>query len=185
MTQYIVRRVGLAALTVVIVLLFAFSIIRLIPGDVVQLMVAEQGYAADVEALRRQPGAVGMVSSMGWYFTKHAAGVYSARPPVRPYRPYDPKEDVARVEAQERPPLVEEAEGPGVVETYTIVYNCEGQLEQGIVIGRMEQDSGGRFLAHTEPDQEAFDLMAGSEFVGRRGRVRHDRQQRRNLFYPD
>ncbi len=56
MTQYIVRRVGLAALTVVIVLLFAFSIIRLIPGDVVQLMVAEQGYAADVEALRRQLG---------------------------------------------------------------------------------------------------------------------------------
>jgi peptide/nickel transport system permease protein len=56
MTGYIVRRIGLAAVTVLLVLLFAFSIIRLIPGDVVQLMVAEQGYAADVEALRRQLG---------------------------------------------------------------------------------------------------------------------------------
>jgi len=141
--------------------------------------------AAMVEALRSRPDAIGMVSSMGWYFTKHAAGVYSARPPAHPYRPYDPREDMARVEAQEGPPLLEEADGPGVVETYTIVYNREGQPEQGIVVGRMEGDSGGRFLAHTEPHQEVFDLMAGSEFVGRRGTVRHDRQQRRNLFYPD
>ena len=56
MTTYMIRRLLLAVPTLLVILLLVFSILRLIPGDIVQLMVAEQNYAVDEEALRRQLG---------------------------------------------------------------------------------------------------------------------------------
>jgi peptide/nickel transport system permease protein len=56
MTTYIVRRLLLAVPTLLLIMLLVFSILRLLPGDVVRLMVAEQNYAADVDAMRRQLG---------------------------------------------------------------------------------------------------------------------------------
>jgi peptide/nickel transport system permease protein len=56
MSDYIVRRLLLAVPTLALVMLMVFSVIRLIPGDVVELMVSEQAYAADKEALREELG---------------------------------------------------------------------------------------------------------------------------------
>jgi peptide/nickel transport system permease protein len=56
MTTYAIRRLLLAIPTLVVVMLAVFSIIRLLPGDIVRLMVAEQNYAVDEEALRRELG---------------------------------------------------------------------------------------------------------------------------------
>jgi peptide/nickel transport system permease protein len=46
MTTYVVRRLLLVIPTLLVVMLLVFSILRLLPGDVVRLMVAEQNYAA-------------------------------------------------------------------------------------------------------------------------------------------
>jgi peptide/nickel transport system permease protein len=56
MTTYVIRRLLLAIPTLLVVMLAVFSIIRLLPGDIVRLMVAEQNYAADEAALRRELG---------------------------------------------------------------------------------------------------------------------------------
>ncbi len=58
MTEYIIRRLLLAIPTVLLVMLATFSIVRLVPGDIVQLMMAERPYAteADKEALRKDLG---------------------------------------------------------------------------------------------------------------------------------
>ncbi len=58
MTEYIIRRLLLAIPTILLVLLATFSITRLIPGDIVELMMAERPYAteADKEALRKDLG---------------------------------------------------------------------------------------------------------------------------------
>ncbi|MBI1884725.1 MAG: hypothetical protein HYS09_00115 [Chloroflexi bacterium] len=98
------------------------------------------------EALRRAPEKKALVTAMGWYSTKHAAGVYSGRPP---------------------PP-------------YTVAFGRDGQPEQGIVIGRL--DGGLRFLANVEDDRELLLEMCGREFVGERGRVRHEAARGKNFF---
>mgnify|MGYP003349052482 CR=1 FL=1 len=36
--------------------------------------------ASMVEACRRDPGSLGLVTALGWYATKHAAGLYSTSP---------------------------------------------------------------------------------------------------------
>jgi peptide/nickel transport system permease protein len=51
MKWYIVRRLVLIIPTIFIVSILVFSIVRLIPGNVVELMVAEQGFADDAEEL--------------------------------------------------------------------------------------------------------------------------------------
>jgi peptide/nickel transport system permease protein len=47
MAQYILRRLVLLIPTLVLVTLLVFSIIRLLPGNIVVLMLSEQGYASD------------------------------------------------------------------------------------------------------------------------------------------
>jgi peptide/nickel transport system permease protein len=70
MVYYIVRRAGFAVITVLLVSIATFSIIRLLPGDVVRLMAHQNNYAADENVLRHQlrldrPIAVQFVEWMG------------------------------------------------------------------------------------------------------------------------
>jgi acetyl-CoA C-acetyltransferase len=139
------------------------------------------GIATMVEKLRADPGALGLVTALGWFATKHAVGVYGARPPTGEWQRADPKLDQAEVDAMPRPELAEAPDGPATVETYTVVYDRDGTPERGIVIGRL--DDRRRFIAATPPGERALlDLMVSREFVGERGAVRHDRQSGTNTF---
>lgn len=138
--------------------------------------------ATMVERLRQAPEKLGLVTGLGWFVTKHSAGVYGARPPSGPWRRADPAVDQAALDAIPSPALAEAADGPASIETYTVVFNPQGEPERAIVIGRL--DSGVRFFANTEADPALLRAMCSQEFVGRRGRVRHDPASGRNLFLP-
>lgn len=56
MRQYVLRRVLLAIPTLVLVSLIVFSMMRLMPGDVVTRMVEGHAYAPTLEALRKELG---------------------------------------------------------------------------------------------------------------------------------
>ncbi|MFN8557836.1 MAG: ABC transporter permease [Dehalococcoidia bacterium] len=56
MTQYIARRLLLMVPTLLIVSVIVFSLIRLIPGDIAEIMVENRKYASDVADLRHKLG---------------------------------------------------------------------------------------------------------------------------------
>jgi peptide/nickel transport system permease protein len=56
MRQYVLKRLLLAVPTLLLVSVIVFSLMRLIPGDVVVLMFEEKAYAEDLEALRAKLG---------------------------------------------------------------------------------------------------------------------------------
>ncbi|HXH83727.1 MAG TPA: ABC transporter permease [Candidatus Tectomicrobia bacterium] len=56
MRQYVLRRVALAMLTLFLVSVIVFVMMRLVPGDVVVRMVEGQAYAPTIEALRKDLG---------------------------------------------------------------------------------------------------------------------------------
>jgi acetyl-CoA C-acetyltransferase len=118
--------------------------------------------------LRSDPGAVGMTTGIGWYFSKHSAALYSTLPPMElpaasaPDRP-EPPAPVA---------VAAEASGRGRLETYTVLHDREGAAELGIAVGRLED--GRRFLAFVDGGAEALASLEASEGVGRTGRVRPD-----------
>jgi acetyl-CoA C-acetyltransferase len=134
---------------------------------------------AMVERLRGEPQRKAMVSALGWYFTKHAQGIYSGMPPEREWRRADSPQDQAELDAMPHPTLVEAPRGDGVVEAYTVIFGRAGEPNFAIVFGRLED--GDRFIANTEPDAELLRWMTQEEMVGRKAKVRHDAETDRNI----
>jgi acetyl-CoA C-acetyltransferase len=153
-----------------------------------------------VDRLRASPGDYGLVTGLGWFATKHSAGVYSGKPPTGDWQRTDPAVDQASVDALPSPPFVEEAEGPAEIETYTVAFDRDGNPEQAIVIGRLTNHVGAkhaspgaggaglqpthpRFFANTSPDRDLLIIMTRQDFIGHTGRVSTD-ATRRNIFIP-
>lgn len=95
--------------------------------------------ASLVPLLRAEPDAYGLSTSLGWYLTKHAIGIYSATPPVAPYRALTP---VVEATPTRRP--LGGYTGEAVVEAYTVQFDRSGEPEALIVAAVTE--SGDRAL---------------------------------------
>ncbi len=134
---------------------------------------ATHAVASMIPHLRATPGSVGMTTGVGWYFTKHSAGLYGTLPRMELGTPETPVQQ----EPGEHVALAEEAFGSGRIETYTVVHDREAGREAGIVIGRLEDDR--RFLALVEGGEDALAALETDEPIGRTGRVRFDGE--RNL----
>ncbi|NNH69153.1 crotonase/enoyl-CoA hydratase family protein [Nocardia uniformis] len=92
-----------------------------------------------VEKLRAEPGTYGLATSLGWYLTKHALGVYSTTPPKTGYRHLTPVIDLPPAR-----PARTGYDGPAVVEAYTLPYDRSGAPEAAIV--SVITDKGARVL---------------------------------------
>lgn len=75
-----------------------------------------------VGRLREDPDAYGLTTSLGWFLTKHAIGVYSARPPARPYRHLHPAVPLPTARR-----ALTSYTGPAVVESWTAAYGRDGE----------------------------------------------------------
>ncbi|SDC81982.1 type II toxin-antitoxin system Rv0910 family toxin [Nocardioides lianchengensis] len=99
--------------------------------------------ATMVPLLRAAPERVGLSTSLGWYATKHAIGVYAATPPARAYAHLTP--------AFERPaprPVRTSLDGSGVVEAVTRPFDRDGTAEAAIL--SVIADDGARVLLRIE-----------------------------------
>jgi acetyl-CoA C-acetyltransferase len=120
--------------------------------------------------LRERPGTSAMVTALGWYVTKHSAGVYSTTPPSGgEWRGSDGRTDQSIIDALVHPALECEPRGAATIETYTVLHDRTGAPMRGIVIGRLA--SGSRFLANTPDDRVLLEGLMSQEGVGQRGRV--------------
>jgi acetyl-CoA C-acetyltransferase len=125
--------------------------------------------ATMVELLRARPGSYGLVGANGGHLSKYAAGVYSTTP--RDFRKCDSRAIQARVDAQPSPDVVYEADGPAIVESYTVVYGKDGPMH-AIVVGRLDS-TGQRFFANThEGDTRTLQEFIDQDPLGRRIVVR-------------
>jgi acetyl-CoA C-acetyltransferase len=111
------------------------------------------------------PG-IGLVTSVGWYLTKHAVGVYGTRPPGAPYAPIDTSGAQAAIDATALSTVLagEELGGDAVVEASTVLYDREGTPIGAPVIATLED--GRRLVAAAAPG--VADDVAGHFLVGAR-----------------
>jgi acetyl-CoA C-acetyltransferase len=125
--------------------------------------------ATMVEHLRAQPGSYGLIGANGGHLSKYSAGVYSTR--ARPFQVCDSRAIQAEVDSLPCPRVAHEADGPGTIETYTVVYGKDGPTH-AILVGRLE-DSGDRFFANAhEGDQETLAELIDTDPLGRKVFVR-------------
>ncbi|MCU1430872.1 MAG: Acetyl-CoA synthetase, partial [Actinomycetia bacterium] len=85
-----------------------------------------------VDVLRRDPGALGMVSGVGMHMTKHTYGVYSTAPAEL----VPPNEDGVQKELDATAPMAITAEhdGAATVAAYSVVHGRDGRPEWGLLV---------------------------------------------------
>jgi len=111
-----------------------------------------------VHRLRDDPDAYGLATALGWYVTKHAAGVYSGRPPRRPFasldgRPQQPPARRARTDYH----------GSATIEAYTVTYQRDGSPDAAIISALTP--AGERALVRI-PDHDVAEAVLGADPIG-------------------
>ena len=133
-----------------------------------------------MNTLRRAPGTTGLCNANGWYITKHALGIYSSRPPRRPFEREAPARYQADLDAMSHPTVAQVPSGHGTIETYTVPHARDGAFP-AIVIGRLENDE--RFIALSGDDPATIQRFMKEDPLGRTGRVTPG--EKTNLFELD
>ena len=110
-----------------------------------------------VGLLREDPEAVGLSTALGWYMTKHAAGLFSASPPPKPYAFIDADERVERPAPRAVAPS--DHHGPATVEAATVAFTRDGDPEYAIVTALTPD--GARALVRTEDQDQLATLLNG------------------------
>jgi acetyl-CoA C-acetyltransferase len=116
--------------------------------------------AAMSERLRVDPDAFGFLTGVGWYMTKHANALLSARPPARPYAHAEPQ---AEVDALPRREIVTGAEIEGPVESFTVTYERDGTPSRAIA-SHLRADGSRALSGSTEPG--TIQALLAGERVG-------------------
>jgi acetyl-CoA C-acetyltransferase len=116
--------------------------------------------------LRARPEAIALVTGNGYYLTAHAASVWSGSP--KPPSPVGNPPEPGTALVSEPLPVVEIADGPSRVDSYTVLHDRAGDPELGIIIGRLS--AGPRFVANVV-DRGTLDVLVSEEIVGRPGIV--------------
>jgi acetyl-CoA C-acetyltransferase len=122
------------------------------------------GVATLVPRLREHPDALGLATALGWYSTKHAIGLYGARPPARPFRSMEPQpeNDAARRARTDYA-------GRAQLEAFTVKRDRDGNPD-GAAVSAMTPDGERAMLALSDPELVASLLerdLLGTEIVVR------------------
>jgi acetyl-CoA C-acetyltransferase len=116
--------------------------------------------AAMVDRLRRDPGALGLVSGVGMHMTKHVFGCYSTSPGA-----LTPPPAMATSAAT---PVVATHQGDATVASYTVVHDRDGSPDWAVLV--CDLPDGARTYARVD-DRELCAVAEVDELVGARVRL--------------
>jgi acetyl-CoA C-acetyltransferase len=112
----------------------------------------------------RQSGRHGLLFANGGLATHSHSIVLSRAPPAPNLFPqsFDFQAEADALRGTAAPPVQEDYLGPATVETYTVLYDRDGSVQQGVVIGRAL--NGARFLAKVPADDaDTIDWLTSGE----------------------
>jgi acetyl-CoA C-acetyltransferase len=129
------------------------------------------GIAKMVEALRTEPETIGMTTALGWYATKHAAAVWSGRPPRRAFRRVPPAPTQADIDALPSRSAAGLVEGTARVEATSVAVERDGVPSVGIVTALLPD--GDRVIANTR-DTDLLAAIMSEPWEGREVCITND-----------
>jgi acetyl-CoA C-acetyltransferase len=121
-----------------------------------------------VEVLRNDPDALGLTTALGWYISKHAATVWSARPPAQPFAVRHEQERVDALPRREPAGLVD---GTAMIEATSVSFERDGSPSVAIVTALL--DDGKRAIANVR-DLDSLAEMVVEPWEGRRVKITND-----------
>lgn len=127
--------------------------------------------AAMVDACRRDPGSVGLVTGLGWYVTKHSVGLYSSHPPDKGFVAVDHTAVQRAIDTLPRREPAGQYTGAAQVEATAVVMERDGAPNFAIV--SLLTPDGHRALALAR-DRDVLDDMIRQPWEDRAVDVRAD-----------
>ncbi len=112
--------------------------------------------------VRNAPGENGLVWANGGFATKHAFGIYSTRPPRDGFMYDHPQDEVDELPMRTAATRAE-AEGPAVIEAYTVMHSRDGEPELVIAACLL---ADGRRAWGTSTDSRLGATMVKEEHIG-------------------
>ncbi len=131
---------------------------------------AMHSVAEVVNRCRIESNKFGLITSNGWYCTKHSTGVYSSQKPQSKWNRTPPALFQQQLSLPKSLEIDQSPSGSFWVDSYTIWFDRQGEPETGILIGRTE--SGKRTLAHTPAgNKDILHAMMQKEWIGASGKI--------------
>ena len=131
---------------------------------------------AMVRELRQAPGELGLLYGQGGFVNKHHSLVLSTSAPTSPLEEtLSLQADADRQRSTPPPRCPDDYQGPASIETYTVLYNRDGQAERGVLITRTT--SGARGMASVPAsDTHGLATLTSPEHsaVGASGKIHLD-----------
>ena len=124
-----------------------------------------------VEVLRADPGSYGLTTALGWYVTKHSAGVWSTTPPRAGYRRVPKQQTQARVDALPSREPAGLVDGEITIEASSVLAERDGSYAMAIIAGRTAD--GRRALANVR-DADSLRAITEEAWEGRAIHVAND-----------
>lgn len=131
--------------------------------------------------IARGEKTTGLVTALGWFMHKHAAGIYSSLPPKNSLAAMDIEDQTDFLAGPEPVKLDQNPSGAGIIETYTIVYNRDQSPAYAVVYGRTEK--GHRFIAQTQKNSGLFQDLSSQNLVGKKVSLALDPGQNLTIAY--
>ncbi|MEP1123740.1 MAG: acetyl-CoA acetyltransferase [Ilumatobacter sp.] len=113
---------------------------------------------------RAEPDAIGMISGLGWYITKHSLGIWSGTPPPNRWVDSDMTEQQAAIDATALDVVdASDATGTATIDAYTVMHDREEGPTSVPVFART---ADGRRVVARSDDRAVARAMSGGMFVG-------------------
>ncbi|OQY52322.1 MAG: hypothetical protein B6230_02925 [Desulfobacteraceae bacterium 4572_89] len=132
-----------------------------------------------VDMISKGEKKTGLVTALGWFMYKHAAGIYSSMPPMKSIETNDLEDDKNHLAGPTPLTIDDQASGRGIIETYTIIYNHDQSPAYAVLYGRTTK--GLRFIAKTLPDPEIFQTLSSKNMVGESITLKFDLKSKQTI----
>jgi len=124
--------------------------------------------ATMTKRMRGESEAIGFVSGVSYYMSKHAVGIYSSKPPPNGWRYVDTKDAQEQLDAS-LPEIAAEAEGDAVVDAFTVEHDKAAGPVRAPAYATLPD---GRRVVATPGDPELPKALSGRSLVGEKVNVR-------------
>ncbi|MCP3872966.1 MAG: hypothetical protein GY699_07405 [Desulfobacteraceae bacterium] len=121
----------------------------------------------------------GLITALGWFMHKHAAGVYGSKPSVGQFKDHDIKDRENRLVGDAPVTIKNQVTGYGTIETYTVIHSLDQTPNYAVLYG-MTQDNC-RFIARTQNHPDIFNQLISKNMVGQQVNIRFNHDKNMNI----
>jgi len=130
------------------------------------------GVATLVEKISIGEKSNGLVTALGWFMHKHAAGVYGSKPSENDLKNHDLEDQKNRFAENDPVRIKDQVNGPGTIETYTIIYADNHEPSYAVLYGKTRDNF--RFIARTPNHPDIFKQLTSKNMVGQKVNIAFD-----------